>query len=34
LVGRENDKQGNVLLFPIAPATISLNKNIVQTPGY
>lgn len=34
LVGRENDKQGNVLLFPISPETITQNKNIVQTDGY
>lgn len=34
LIGREGEKQGNVLLFPIDPGTISRNENITQTPGY
>ncbi|MFV0592215.1 MAG: RagB/SusD family nutrient uptake outer membrane protein [Draconibacterium sp.] len=34
LIGRESDKQGNVLLFPVSPATITQNKNIDQTSGY
>ena len=34
LAGRENDYQGNILLLPINVATITLNKNITQTPGY
>lgn len=34
LVGRENDKQGNILLLPVNVNTITLNKNIKQTPGY
>jgi starch-binding outer membrane protein, SusD/RagB family len=34
LIGREDDNQGNILLFPIAPETITRNSNIKQTPGY
>ncbi|MDZ7633451.1 MAG: RagB/SusD family nutrient uptake outer membrane protein [Bacteroidales bacterium] len=34
LVGRENDYQGNILLLPVHPSTLTNNINIVQTPGY
>lgn len=34
LIGRENEKNGNILLFPISPETITRNPNITQTPGY
>ncbi len=34
LVGRENDYEGNILLMPVNPSTITNNPNIVQTPGY
>ncbi|MCK5694490.1 MAG: RagB/SusD family nutrient uptake outer membrane protein [Bacteroidales bacterium] len=34
LVGRESDYQGNILLLPVNPATITKNPNITQTPGY
>jgi hypothetical protein len=34
LVGRENDYQGNILLMPVAPSTITNNPKVVQTPGY
>lgn len=34
LVGRENDYQGNILLMPVAPGTITNNPKVVQTPGY
>ena len=34
LVGRENDYQGNILLLPVNPATITKNPYITQTPGY
>lgn len=34
LVGRENDNEGNILLFPISPSTITKNPKIIQTPGY
>ena len=34
LVGRENDYEGNILLLPVNPATITKNPNITQTPGY
>jgi starch-binding outer membrane protein, SusD/RagB family len=34
LVGRENEYEGNILLFPVATGTISKNPNIEQTPGF
>lgn len=34
LIGREGDKEGNVLLFPIDPGTLMRNPNLDQTPGY
>ena len=34
LIGKEGDKEGNVLLFPIAPSTLMRNPNLEQTPGY
>lgn len=34
LQGKEGDKEGNVLLFPLAPSTIERNPNLEQTPGY
>lgn len=34
LVGRENDKKGNILYLPVFNTTISLNTNIIQTDGY
>jgi hypothetical protein len=34
LVGRQGDREGNILLFPIAPSTLSNNPKIKQTPGY
>lgn len=34
LVGRENDYQGNILLMPVNPSTITNNPKVVQTPGY
>ncbi|MCU0457774.1 MAG: RagB/SusD family nutrient uptake outer membrane protein [Bacteroidales bacterium] len=34
LVGRENDYQGNILLMPVSPSTITNNPKVVQTPGY
>ena len=32
LVGRENEL--NILLWPVAQASINKNPNIIQTPGY
>lgn len=34
LVGRENEYEGNILLLPVSPNTITKNPNIVQTPGF
>ena len=34
LVGRENDYQGNILLMPVNPSTITNNPKVAQTPGY
>lgn len=34
LVGRENDKKGNILLMPVFHETINRNSKIKQTPGY
>lgn len=34
LVGREGDNQGNILLFPLSPATITKNPSLQQTPGF
>ena len=34
LVGRESEYEGNILLMPVDPGTISKNPNIVQTPGF
>jgi hypothetical protein len=34
LVGRQGDREGNILLMPIAPSTLSNNPKIKQTPGY
>ena len=34
LVGRENDKEGNILLMPVFHETINRNSKIKQTPGY
>ncbi len=34
LSGRQNDKEGNILLFPIDNNTISRNPKIKQTPGF
>ncbi len=34
LVGRENDKKGNILYLPVFNTTISLNTKITQTEGY
>lgn len=34
LKGRENDKQGNILLMPVFHETINRNSKIKQTPGY
>lgn len=34
LQGREEENQGNILLFPVAQGTLDKNKNIKQTPGY
>lgn len=34
LAGREKDKQGNVLYFPVHVNSFSANPNIKQTPGY
>jgi predicted amino acid racemase len=35
LIGRETDKQGNILLFPVNVDVISRNSTkITQTPGY
>lgn len=34
LVGRENDKQGNILYLPLFTQTLSRNPKLKQTPGY
>lgn len=34
LIGRENDYQGNILLMPVSPSTITNNPKVAQTPGY
>ena len=34
LIGRENDKQGNILYLPVHNDSISRNTKIKQTPGY
>ena len=34
LVGRESDYEGNILLLPVAPGTITNNPKVIQTPGY
>ena len=34
LKGRENDKEGNILLMPVFHETINRNSKIIQTPGY
>jgi len=34
LTGRENEYQGNILLFPIDPESITTNPSITQTPGF
>jgi starch-binding outer membrane protein, SusD/RagB family len=34
LVGRENEYQGNILLLPVAPGTLTKNPSIQQTPGF
>lgn len=34
LTGRENEYEGNILLFPIDPESITTNPNITQTPGF
>lgn len=34
LVGRENEYQGNILLLPVAPSTLTRNPSIQQTPGF
>ena len=34
LAGKEQEHDGNILLFPIAPETITRNPNIEQTPGF
>jgi len=34
LIGRENDYQGNILLMPVSPSTITNNPKVEQTPGY
>lgn len=34
LVGREGDKEGNVLYFPVYNQSLSRNPKIKQTPGY
>lgn len=34
LIGRDGEREGNILLFPIALSTIQRNPNITQTPGY
>ena len=34
LVGRENEYEGNILLLPVSPNTITKNPNIHQTPGF
>ena len=34
LVGRENEYEGNILLLPVAPNTITKNPKIEQTPGF
>lgn len=34
LVGREGEKEGNILLFPVDQDVINRNTNIIQTSGY
>src|SRR5690606_7791518 len=34
LVGREDDKQGNVLYMPVHISSMAVNPNIKQTPGF
>lgn len=34
LAGRENDKQGNILYFPVHVNSFSVNPHIKQTPGF
>lgn len=34
LVGKENEKEGNILYFPLFTQTLSRNPKLEQTPGY
>lgn len=34
LIGREDEHEGNILLFPVAQSTAAKNHNIELTPGY
>jgi hypothetical protein len=34
LIGKEGEKEGNILLFPVAQDVLNRNPNIIQTEGY